>query len=67
MRCTPFLRNLPPPVKKAAQPSTKLLERVRRPGYLNKLVHPEELAPLFKVRARRVFKCLNMDLIDALR
>ncbi|KAF8186782.1 hypothetical protein BJ912DRAFT_1022719 [Pholiota molesta] len=49
MRCTPFLRNLPPPVKKAAQPSTKLLERVRRPGYLNKLVHPEELAPLFKI------------------
>ncbi|KAF9482971.1 hypothetical protein BDN70DRAFT_874389 [Pholiota conissans] len=43
MRCTPFLRNI-----STTKPSAKLLERVRRPGYLAKLVRPEELAPLFK-------------------
>ena len=59
MRYTPFLRNLPPFT--TTKPSAKLLERVRRPGYLAKLVRPEDLAPLFKVCAR-LLECLAMSL-----
>ncbi|EAU82276.1 acyl-CoA carboxylate CoA-transferase [Coprinopsis cinerea okayama7 len=33
---------------KALKPSAALLERVRRPAFLNKLAKPEDLAPLFR-------------------
>ncbi|KAK1222830.1 acetyl-CoA hydrolase [Marasmius sp. AFHP31] len=43
MKVTPSLRNA-----SVAGPSAALRERVRRPGYLKKLAHPSDLAPLFK-------------------
>ncbi|KAJ3932667.1 MAG: acyl-CoA carboxylate CoA-transferase [Lentinula lateritia] len=46
MHTTPFLRN----VSRATSltPSAALLERVKRPGYLQKLAKPEDLVPMFK-------------------
>ncbi|KAJ3813537.1 acyl-CoA carboxylate CoA-transferase [Lentinula lateritia] len=46
MHTTPFLRN----VGRATSltPSAALLERVKRPGYLQKLAKPEDLVPMFK-------------------
>ncbi|KAJ3746818.1 hypothetical protein DFH05DRAFT_1486771 [Lentinula detonsa] len=47
MHTTPFLRNISRTT--SLTPSAALLERVKRPAYLQRLARPEDLVPMFKV------------------
>jgi hypothetical protein len=51
MRATLRLRNASALAGKTIRPSAALIERVRRPAFLNKLTTAEDLAPQFKVSA----------------
>ncbi|KAJ3992448.1 acyl-CoA carboxylate CoA-transferase [Lentinula boryana] len=46
MHTTPFLRNISRTT--SLTPSAALLERVKRPAYLQRLARPEDLVPMFK-------------------
>jgi len=60
MRVTPRLRNALPASSSTVQASAALKERVRRPALLKKLAKAEDLAPLFKVSFRGVYRGIKL-------